>query len=182
MHWSAAKGVLRYLAGTTDYGISFTASNSTLNGYCDANHAGDIDTRRSTTGYVFTLNNGAITWSSLVWQPTVAASTTEAEYMAAAATVKEALWLRKLFSDLDLHTACIDISPTTSLPSTCSRTPLSPFAPSTSTSSTTSPASACARGEVNFCYIPTDAMVADILTKPVTTTKFKFCRAAMGIA
>ena len=59
-HWTAAKHVLRYLAGTTDYGIIFTPSDSTLNAYCDANHAGDIDTRRSTTGYVFTFNNGAI--------------------------------------------------------------------------------------------------------------------------
>ena len=107
-HWTAAKHVLRYLAGTTDYGIIFTPSDSTLNAYCDANHAGDIDTRRSTTGYVFTFNSGAITWSSRL-QPTVAASTTEAEYMAAASTVKEALWLRKLFTDLDLHIACIDI-------------------------------------------------------------------------
>ena len=101
-HWTAAKHVLRYLSGTTDYGIVFTPSNSQLTAFCDANHAGDIDTRRSTTGYVFILNNGAITWSSRL-QPTVAASTTEAEYMAAAATVKEALWLRKILTDLDLH-------------------------------------------------------------------------------
>ncbi|PSC69335.1 reverse transcriptase,R [Micractinium conductrix] len=76
--------------------------------HSNTDHAGDIDTRRSTTGYAFIFNGGAISWASRL-QPTVAASTTEAEYIAAATTIKEGLWLRKLFQDLslDLHTVAI---------------------------------------------------------------------------
>jgi predicted amino acid dehydrogenase len=88
-HWQAAKGLLRYVAGTSNYGITFGGSSLNLQAYCDADYAGDIDTRRSTTGYVYMLDGGAISWSSRL-QPTVAASTTEAEYMAAAYAIKEA--------------------------------------------------------------------------------------------
>eukprot|EP00877_Chromochloris_zofingiensis_P001915 jgi/Chrzof1/11724/Cz06g07040.t1 len=101
VHWQAAKGVLRYLGGTLDYGITFGSDSNDLIGYCDADYAGDTDTRKSTSGYIFILHGGAITWSSKR-QATVAASTTEAEYMAAAAAVKEALWLRTLLSELQL--------------------------------------------------------------------------------
>ena len=59
-HWLAAKGVLRYLAGTIQTGISYGHVVAPLVGYCDADFAGDLDTRRSTTGYVFVLNGGAI--------------------------------------------------------------------------------------------------------------------------
>ena len=67
-HWQASMSVLRYLSGTRDYGITWS---SELIGYADADYAGDIDTRRSTTGYVFILNGGAISWSSRL-QATVA--------------------------------------------------------------------------------------------------------------
>lgn len=63
-HWQVGKGVLRYLAGTAKYGITFGGSRSGLEAYTDADYAGDIDTRRSTTGYVFILNGGTISWSS----------------------------------------------------------------------------------------------------------------------
>jgi len=87
-HWQAAKGVLRYLSGTADYGITYTKKTPGFIGYCDSDYAGDTGARHSTTGYVFVHNSGAISWSSKK-QPTVAVSTTEAEYMAAGAAVKE---------------------------------------------------------------------------------------------
>jgi hypothetical protein len=107
-HWKAAKGVLRYLGGTRTYGINFGGDRRNIlpQGYCDADYTGDTDTRRSTTGYVFSMAGGAITWASRR-QPTVAASTTEAEYMAASHATKEALWLRKLLTGFGLPGATI---------------------------------------------------------------------------
>ncbi|KAL0042590.1 hypothetical protein WJX79_004555 [Trebouxia sp. C0005] len=100
-HWTAAKAVLRYIAGTLGCGITFRQTNTPVGGYSDADYAGDPDTRRSTTGFVFILDGGAISWNSRL-QPTVAVSTTEAEYMASAQAVKEELWLKKLLSDVTL--------------------------------------------------------------------------------
>jgi Reverse transcriptase (RNA-dependent DNA polymerase) len=87
-HWEAAKNVLKYVGSTSSMGVSFKGKDCSLVGYGDADYAANIDTRRSTTGYVFLVNNGAVSWSSKL-QPTVAVSTAEAEYMAAAACVKE---------------------------------------------------------------------------------------------
>lgn len=102
-------GAPRYIARTVGVGLTFGGPNGGFEGYCDADSAGDLDTMRSTTGYVFILHGGAISWSSRR-QPTVAASTTEAEYMAAAYAVKEALWLRTLLKDLDLECGAVIIN------------------------------------------------------------------------
>ena len=68
-------------------------------GYCYLDYAGDLDKRRSTTGYVFTLAKAPVSWKSTL-QSTVALSTTEAEYMAITEAVKEAIWLQGLLDDL----------------------------------------------------------------------------------
>ncbi|PSC67030.1 Gag-Pol poly [Micractinium conductrix] len=180
-HSYSALTVLRYLTGTPDIGITFGAGSPGLQVFCDADHAGDIDTRRSTTGYAFIFNGGAISWASRL-QPTVAASTTEAEYIAAATTIKEGLWLRKLFQDLslDLHTVAICADSQTALkllknPIVSNRSKhidvVHHFA-----------RERVARNEVTFEYISTESMVADALTKPVPATKFNFCRAGMGLS
>jgi hypothetical protein len=88
-HWEAAKYLLRYVRGTVDFGIYFGEGDG-LQGFCDSDYAGDLDTRRSTSGFAFTLHGGAVSWSSRL-QPTVAVLTTEAEDMAAAYAVKEGL-------------------------------------------------------------------------------------------
>ncbi|GAQ92986.1 hypothetical protein KFL_012360010 [Klebsormidium nitens] len=101
-HRTAALRVVRYLAGTAEAGITFGGSGEVLEAFCDADYARDVDTRRSTTGYVFLMYRRAVSWSSRL-QPTVAASTVESEYMSAGQAVKEALWFRKLGGDLGLN-------------------------------------------------------------------------------
>lgn len=92
-HWIAAKRVLRYLKGTAWFGIEFRRDcELQLIGFADADYAGDLDTRRSTTGYVFMYGGGPVSWNSKR-QSTVALSTMEAEYMALCAAVQEGVWL-----------------------------------------------------------------------------------------
>lgn len=101
--WRAAKHCLRYIRGTSDLSLTFDANSSQRVGlgYVDADWGGDMDTRRSTTGYVFKVHGGAIAWKSKR-QNTVALSTTEAEYMASADAAKQAVWLRRLLEDVGL--------------------------------------------------------------------------------
>ena len=97
-----AKRVLRYVSGTMDYGILYkTAMPIPLEGYTDANWAGNKVDRRSTSGFVFSLGSGAISWSSKK-QPTVALSSTEAEYRGAAVAPCEAVWLKRILKDLGI--------------------------------------------------------------------------------
>jgi hypothetical protein len=98
-HWEAAVKVLRYVVGTSDLGLQFGGKTRDIVGYCDADYAGDLDSRKSTTAYVWLMHGGAVSWSSVL-QPTVALSTAEAEYMAAAGAAREALWMRKILVDL----------------------------------------------------------------------------------
>jgi hypothetical protein len=98
-HWTTVKRVIRYLKGTADYCVTYGPSKVGLIGYCDADWAGNLDDRKSTTGYLFLLAGGAISWASKK-QPTVALSTTEAEYMALNAASQEAIWLKRLLKEL----------------------------------------------------------------------------------
>jgi hypothetical protein len=107
-HSAELKRVLCYLKCTMRSGITYSPGNSTIQGWCDADYGGDLKTRKSTTGYIFTCNNGALSWSSKL-QPTVAQSTTEAEFMAAGAACKDALWWRKTQVDYNLSTGPISI-------------------------------------------------------------------------
>lgn len=180
-HWQAAKGVLRYLSGTADYCITYGPSESGLEAYCDADYAGDIDTRRSTTAYAFILNGGAVSWSSRL-QPTVAASTTEAEYMAAAAATKEGLWLRILLNNLGLSPGTVEIKADNQSAIKLLKNPVFSMRSKHIDVIYHFARERVIRKEVMFTYVRTDHMVADALTKPVPPAKFVYCRDAMGMA
>jgi hypothetical protein len=80
--------------------VQFNATPSKeVLGYCDADWGGDLEDRRSTTGFVFMIGGGAISWYNKR-QPTIALSSTEVEYMANMQATKEAIWITKLIMDL----------------------------------------------------------------------------------
>jgi hypothetical protein len=100
-HWTAVKRILRYLKGTSDWGLLFNPKDDTLVGYSDADWAGDPDSRKSTTGYLFTIGGVPVSWKSKK-QATVALSTAEAEYMALSTAAQEVSWLRKFLVNFGL--------------------------------------------------------------------------------
>lgn len=93
VHLLAAKGVLRYLAGTRDWGLNYGGGVRTDTvGYSDADWATDQTDRHSISGYAFFMFSGLVSWSSSK-QKATALSSTEAEYMAITHAAKEALWI-----------------------------------------------------------------------------------------
>eukprot|EP00172_Hildenbrandia_rubra_P000619 Plantae.Rhodophyta-Hildenbrandia_rubra.ctg13334.p1 GENE.Plantae.Rhodophyta-Hildenbrandia_rubra.ctg13334~~Plantae.Rhodophyta-Hildenbrandia_rubra.ctg13334.p1 ORF type:complete len:268 (+),score=34.54 Plantae.Rhodophyta-Hildenbrandia_rubra.ctg13334:365-1168(+) len=110
-HWAAAKGALRHLKGALSRGITYDGEESSIEACCDSGSASDIDSRRSTEGFLIKIASGAASWSSRL-QQTVALSAAEAERMAAAEVGKEVIWLKKLLKDLkaSMESGCIVIN------------------------------------------------------------------------
>ncbi|RVW22327.1 Retrovirus-related Pol polyprotein from transposon TNT 1-94 [Vitis vinifera] len=98
-HWEAVKWIMRYLRGTSKLKLTFGSGKPILVGYTDSDMAGDVDNRRSTSGYLMTFSGGAVSWQSRL-QKCVALSTTEAEYIAAAEACKELLWMKCFMQEL----------------------------------------------------------------------------------
>ena len=99
-HWTAVKRILRYIAGTINFGLQFTRGGSIdCTGFSDADWAGDINDRKSTSGYLFKVGGGPVSWKSRK-QTCVALSTAEAEYMSLTLAAQEAMWLNRLLAEL----------------------------------------------------------------------------------
>ncbi|CAJ2658330.1 unnamed protein product [Trifolium pratense] len=101
-HWQAVKWILRYLRGTSKVCLCFGGGDPVLDGYTDADMAGDLDCRKSTSGYMMTFAEAAVSWQSRL-QKCVALSTTEAEYIAATEAAKELLWMKKFLQELGIE-------------------------------------------------------------------------------
>jgi hypothetical protein len=185
-HWDALKRVLRYLKGTSQYALCYQGNSVpsdrfvSIQGYVDADWAGDVDTRRSTSGYVFMMNGGAISWMSKR-QSVVALSTTEAEYMAATRASQEAIWLKRLCSDVGYDAGRITIL--------CDSRSAICLAKNPTFHARTKQIDAqyhfvrdmIEDGKVNLEKVDTRENVADALTKPVDTAKSKWCTSSMGL-
>ena len=99
-HLMAAKRILLYIEDTLDFGLCYSSSNNfRLRGFSDSDWAGDIDDRRSTTGFVFYMGDTIFSWSSKK-QSIVTLSTCEIEYVALSSCVTQAIWLRSLLKEL----------------------------------------------------------------------------------
>ncbi|SGY58011.1 BQ5605_C006g04330 [Microbotryum silenes-dioicae] len=101
--WIAVKRIIRYLQGTIDWGLKYNLEGLTVfELYSDALWGDDMLTGKSIGAFVSIMAGAAISWQSKQ-QSMVATSTTEAEILAASATAKEAMWLRRLAADLKIQ-------------------------------------------------------------------------------
>jgi len=182
-HWTALKRVFRYLKGTKNYKLLYSSKgNANLIGYSDADWAGDVDTRRSTTGYAFVLQGGAISWCSKK-QSTVALSTTEAEYLAIGAACQETIWLRSLLRELDPSAIA---EPTILYSDNQSAIKLSENNAYRARSKHIDTRHHFVRqqvkeGTIKLVHLNSREMTADCLTKGVFSEKLKLCNKEIGL-
>ena len=182
-HWIGVKRVVRYLKGTLRYGLKFTAHEKEpeLFGYSDADWVGDVDTRRSTSGYVFQIGSTTVSWSSRK-QATVAKSSTEAEYVELSSATQEAVWLRRLMEDLGRE---MD-APTTIYEDNQGAIEL---AKNAKYNNRTKHIDIChhfvrervVSNEFQVIYCPTKDMIADIMTKGLGKLSFEKLRNLLGV-
>ncbi|KAL0536061.1 hypothetical protein IC582_024993 [Cucumis melo] len=182
LHLKTTKRVIRYVKGTSDFGVKFTRGKEfKLIGFSDSDWGGSIDDMRSTLGYCFTLGSGVFSSSSKK-QEIVAQSTAEAEFIAATTTINQVLWLRKILLDLDLeqrestkilidNKAAIAISHNPMFYNKTKHFNIKLFFLREVQKSE----------EVILVYCKTEDQVADILTKPLPTCKFEFLRSKLDV-
>jgi hypothetical protein len=179
-HWEAVKRIYRYLIGTKKLELSYGGDKGGLVGYVDADGASQ-EHRRAISGYVFMVDGGAVSWSSKK-QELVTLSTAEAEYVAQTHAAKEAIWLRRLLTEIFQSTD----------------TPTTLFSDSKSAIALAQDGHYHARtkhidiwyhfiryiieaGSIKLVYCPTDDMTADTLTKALPSVKAKHFATALGL-
>jgi hypothetical protein len=182
-HQTAVKRVFRYLRGSVNLRLTFRGDLTFLAGYTDADWAGDRNTRRSTSGYIFNVGSGAISWSSKR-QPTVALSTCEAEYIGQTHAAKEAIWLKALIDQLNPENA----SPMATIIYGDNQGAIA-LAKNPQFHARTKHIDLqhhfirekINEGKIELKYVPTAEQVADGLTKPLCKDKFLAFRHALGL-
>jgi hypothetical protein len=183
-HWKGVKRILKYLSSTRRHGLCYSGQNTnpdTIVAFSDADYAGDVDTRRSTSGFVFILNGAAVTWSSRR-QNCVALSTMESEYIAASETSREAVWLRRLLDQIGIRQERPIIL-------NCDNKSAIALAhnPEHHTRSKHIDVrlhyirEQVIKKTIEINHVSSDDQLADILTKPLEETRFAHLRASIGV-
>ena len=175
----AVKRIFRYIKRTLNFGLKFSNDDSErqLYGFSDADWAGDIDTRHSTSDYVFKIANSTVSWCSKR-QSSVAKSTTEAEYIALSLAAQEAIWLRRLLFEIDSLTTlyednqrAIELSKNPKFHNRTKHIDIScQFIRERVLSK-----------EISVTYCSTDNMLADVMTKGLTRDNFEKFRSSLNV-
>ena len=181
-HMQLVKRILRYLQGTSHYGLQlYKSSSMDLIAYTDADWAGCPDTRRSTSGFCVFLGSNLVSWSSKR-QPTISRSSAEAEYRGVANCVAESCWLRQLLHELHLP-------PTRATIVYCGNISASYLACNPVQHQRTKHIEIdlhfvrdrVALGEVRVLHVPSSSQFADVFTKGLPSQVFHDFRSSLNI-
>lgn len=182
-HWNSLKRLLRYLKGTTNFGLVYQRREDAipLAGYADADYGNDREDRKSISGNVFQVYGATVSWNTKK-QATVALSSTEAEYISLSQAMCEAIWLRNLLCEFgstfehpvplfEDNQSCIRIAEEprdhrrmkhVDIRYNFMREKLQ-------------------EGIFKILYVPTNEQTADIFTKPLPKGSFTFLRTKLGL-
>ena len=183
-HWKAVQHLFRYMQATKDLKLTYAPDPSQTDlftTYCDADFAGNIDNKRSTSGYVVKIGTGAVSWSSRL-QSFNTLSTTESEYVAAVAAGQEILWLRNLFMELGFPVdsglpLCIDNQSALSV----AKNPEHHGRMKHLYLRFYWLRGTVHSGLITLRYVPTAEMPADVMTKPLARIKVAEMRGLLGL-
>ncbi|GAB2285852.1 hypothetical protein Dimus_039724 [Dionaea muscipula] len=182
-HLLASKRILRYLKGTISFGIWYASTDLglELKGFSDSDWGNDMDSRRSTTGFLFCLGSTPFTWVSKL-QPIVTLSSSEAEYVAIAAAVSHCIWLRQLLEEMHLlHDQPTIIGIDNQSTIAIAKNPVY--------HDRSKHIDVCfhflrdlvANGVVKLVHVKTQDQLADVLTKPLPLRAFIRMRSLLGV-
>jgi hypothetical protein len=181
-HLQAVKRIFRYLSGTCEYGILFArGGHLELTGFSDSDYAGDPESGRSTTGFVFFLGGSPITWFSKK-QPTVAISSCKAEYRSMSEATRETVWLNTLLDDFGVKSpepALLHCDNESSIK--IARNPVFHSKTKHITVHYHFTREKLESGEIRLTYIPTGEQVADLFTKPLGRPLFEKFRTNLQV-
>jgi hypothetical protein len=181
-HWQAVKRIIRYLKGTQGMKLCFGISDLDLICYSDADFAGDLNDRKSTSGNIILFGGTAVSWLSKK-QGCVAKSTMEAEYISCSTLVSTAVWAKRFidYLNIGIPKKAVDVF--------CDNKSAIFLIKSGANSSKGKHIDVkyhyiqdiVERGEVKVDYIPSEHMVADPMTKGLTLEKFREHVGKMGL-
>jgi hypothetical protein len=179
-HWKAAKRVLRYLKGTSNYGLMYERTGLPLFGVVDADWGTNVIDRRSYSGYAFILAGAPVSWEARK-QRTIALSSTEAEYMAISEATKEAIYLQDVLNNVGMecetvtlfndNQGAIKLAQTRNYHSRTKHVDVRHHFIR----------DMCEKGVICLEYLCTERMPADVFTKGLGATKHHECLGNLGM-
>ena len=170
------------MRGTTNYGIHYKrGDNDGLWAFTDSDYAGDIEDRKNTSGYVFLLSSGAISWG-LKKQPIVTLSTTEAEFMAATVCACQAIWIKRVLEELgNSEEKCISIKCDNSSTIKLSKNPVMHGRSKHIDVRYHFLRNLTKAGAIELVQCRSEDQSADMMTKPLKVDVFHKLRRALGV-
>ena len=181
-HLQAVKRIFRYLKGTEGHGLFYKRNSSlTLYAYSDADWAGCVDDRKSTSGGAFYLGDNLVSWHSKK-QESVSLSTAEAEYIAATSSCTQVLYMVELLRNFGVDS----LKPVVIL---CDNSSAINISKNPVQHSRTKHIEIryhflkdkVSQGEIKLEYVPTKDQVADIFTKPLPKEQVDYLCSKMGL-
>ena len=182
VHLQAVKRIFKYIQVTQNYGLWYPRDiDLTLHAYTDADWAGSMYDRKSTSGGGFFMGSRLVSWFSKK-QSSIALSTAEAEYVVVASCCTKLLWMMKTLQDIQItctppisilcdHTSAINISKNPIMHSKTKHIPIKYHFLREQV----------LEQNVKLEYVPSKEQVADIFTKPLPRETFEYLRQKLGV-